>query len=278
MPLSRLNELLNSKRPLIMGVLNVTPDSFSDGGQFNTLEQALQQAETMINEGTDILDIGGESTRPGAAPVSVEEELDRTIAVIDALATRFDVALSIDTSTPAVMKAAAAAGVDLINDVRALKREGALEAAVKTQLPVCLMHMQGEPTNMQENPNYQDVINDVQAFLDERVAACQQAGIPKERLLLDPGFGFGKTLTQNYQLLAHLDRFHVFGLPLLVGMSRKSMIGQLVDQPVDHRLAGSLALATLAMTQGAKILRVHDVFETKQAAQVTQFYLEQGQI
>lgn len=267
--------LLNSKRSLIMGVLNTTPDSFSDGGKFRSLDAALRQAEQMIADGVDIIDVGGESTRPGAKPVAVSEELERTIPVLEKLSSRFDCALSIDTSTAEVMEAAFKAGVHLINDVRALQREGALEVATKTGLPVCLMHMQGQPETMQENPDYQDVTQDVIAFLQARIGACVNAGIEQDRLLLDPGFGFGKTLEQNYQLLAQLSQIQSMGYPLLVGMSRKSMIGNVVNQPADKRLGGSIALATLALMKGSSIIRVHDVFETKQASLIVEYFLQQ---
>jgi dihydropteroate synthase len=246
----------------IMGILNVTPDSFSDGGRFNRLDAALQHVEHMIAAGAALIDVGGESTRPGAEPVSVAEELQRVVPVVEAIAARFDVVISVDTSTPEVMTASAAAGAGMINDVRALERPGALEAARATGLPVCLMHRQGEPDMMQLAPRYASVLDEVNADLQSRVEACEEAGIARERLILDPGFGFGKTLEHNLQLFAHLRDLRPSGLPVLVGVSRKSMIGQALDRPVDQRLYGSLALAALATEAGAAILRVHDVAET----------------
>lgn len=246
----------------IMGILNVTPDSFSDGGRFNRLDAALLHVEQMIAAGAALIDVGGESTRPGADPVSVDEELHRVVPVVEAISARFDVVISVDTSTPEVMTASAAAGAGMINDVRALERPGALEAARATGLPVCLMHRQGEPDTMQLAPRYASVLDEVNAYLQARVEACEVAGIARERIILDPGFGFGKTLEHNLQLFAHLRDLRPAGLPVLVGVSRKSMIGQALDRPVDQRLYGSLALAALAVDAGAAILRVHDVAET----------------
>ncbi|MBF0256562.1 MAG: dihydropteroate synthase [Gammaproteobacteria bacterium] len=252
-----------------MGILNVTPDSFSDGGRFTRLDAALRQAERLAAEGAAILDIGGESTRPGAQAVALEEELDRVIPLIERLHAELPLPISIDTSKPEVMRAAVAAGAGLINDVYALRREGALQAAAELGVPVCLMHMQGEPRVMQHNPSYTDLLAEVAAFFDERIGACVQAGIRREQLLLDPGFGFGKTLEHNLQLLAHLAEFQRFDLPLLVGISRKSMIGALLDNaPVDQRLYGSLAAAVLAAERGASIIRVHDVGPTVEALKV----------
>jgi dihydropteroate synthase len=252
-----------------MGILNVTPDSFSDGGRFTRLDAALRQAERMAAEGAAILDVGGESTRPGAEAVSVQQELDRVMPLIERLHDELSLPLSIDTSKPEVMRAAVAAGAGLINDVYALRREGALQAAAELAVPVCLMHMQGEPRAMQHNPSYQDLITEVADFFAERIDACLQAGIRREQLLLDPGFGFGKTLAHNLQLLAHLAEFKGLGLPLLVGISRKSMIGALLDNaPVDQRLYGSLAAAVLAAERGADILRVHDVRATVDALKI----------
>lgn len=255
-------------KPVVMGILNVTPDSFSDGGQYNRLDNALFQAEQMLTDGAIILDVGGESTRPGAADVSEQDELQRVIPVITAIRQRFDCIISVDTSKAAVMSAAIQAGADIINDVRALQEPGALEVAAKAGVPVCLMHMQGAPRSMQHAPAYLDVVDDVMQFLLQRVAVCQQAGISKQQLILDPGFGFGKNLNHNYQLLQQLERFVATGLPVLAGMSRKSMIGQLLDVPVNERLAGSLACATIAAIKGAGILRVHDVKETVQSVRV----------
>lgn len=256
---------LDLSRVAIMGVLNVTPDSFSDGGAFLARERAVQRALAMVEEGADIIDVGGESTRPGAQPVSVEQELDRVIPVIEALRAAVAVPLSIDSSKPEVMRAAVAAGAGFINDVRALRAPGALETAAVLGVPVCLMHMQGEPRRMQENPEYGDVLAEVGAFLRARVAACEAAGIARGRLLVDPGFGFGKTLAHNLTLLRRLDELAVPGVPLLVGLSRKSMIGQALGLPVDGRLHASVALALIAVQNGARVVRVHDVRATRDA-------------
>ncbi|WP_288131095.1 dihydropteroate synthase [Microbulbifer sp.] len=259
--------ILDLSRPQIMGILNTTPDSFSDGGSYYAqggldLELALRRAEQICSEGGAIIDIGGESTRPGAATVTEQQELERVVPVVEAIAQRLDVVISVDTSTPAVMRESASAGAGLINDVRALKRDGALEAAADTGLPVCVMHMQGEPGSMQSNPEYTDVVAEVRAFLDERLAACIAAGIPRERVIYDPGFGFGKNDEHNLTLLRRQRELAPEDIPLLVGMSRKSMIGRLLDRPVDERLPGSLALAMLSAQRGAGIIRVHDVAET----------------
>jgi len=260
---------LDLARPRVMGILNVTPDSFSDGGRFLDREAALRQGRALVAEGADILDVGGESTRPGAATVSVQEELDRVIPVIEALAGELPVPLSIDTSKPEVIEAAVAAGASLINDVAALRRPGALAAAGEAGVPVCLMHMQGEPGTMQQQPTYRDVVAEVRDFLAGRVAACEAAGIPRDRLLVDPGFGFGKTLAHNLALLRDLPTLHGLGVPVLVGLSRKSMIGALLDgAPVGERLYGSLAAAVLAVERGAAIVRVHDVAPTVQALRI----------
>lgn len=254
--------------PVVMGILNTTPDSFSDGGKYRQLDRALKQAETMLSDGAIILDIGGESTRPGAAEVSVDEELNRVVPLIEAIRQRFDCVISVDTCKTGVMSAAVQAGADIINDIRALQDDGALQLAASLQVPVCLMHMQGAPRTMQQAPFYDDVLQDVKQFLLQRVAACEQAGITRSQIILDPGFGFGKNLQHNYQLLAELQQFVAYGLPVLAGMSRKSMIGQLLDIPVAERLAGSLACATIATLKGARIIRVHDVKETVHAVQV----------
>jgi dihydropteroate synthase len=262
---------LDLNRPRVMGILNVTPDSFSDGGDFVSPGAALEQARRMAEEGADIIDVGGESTRPGALSVSEEAELERVVPVIEAIASELSVAISIDTSKPAVMRAAVAAGAGMINDVMALQEPGALETARDSGVPVCLMHMQGRPRSMQQNPEYHDVVEEVMSFLRQRAEACVANGIPRERLLLDPGFGFGKLLVHNLQLLGNLNRFKVLGLPLLVGISRKSMIGAILDDaPTDERLYGSLAAAVLAAEQGAAIIRVHDVKPTVQALKVVQ--------
>jgi len=254
--------------PRVMGIVNVTPDSFSDGGAFTSLDAARAQALRLVAEGAAIIDIGGESTRPGAAAVTVEEELERVIPVVASLAPILDVPISVDTSSPAVMTAAAEAGAGLINDVRALRRPGALAAAAATGLPVCLMHMLDEPATMQQAPAYEDVVGEVSAFLAERMARCLDTGIAHERLLVDPGFGFGKDLSHNLRLLDGLPRLVELGAPLLVGLSRKSMIGALTGRAVQERLAGSVAAAVLAVERGARIVRVHDVGATVEALQV----------
>lgn len=264
---------LNLSAPVVMGILNVTPDSFSDGGRFNQRDAALAQARQMVADGAAIIDIGGESTRPGAVPVSPQQELDRVLPVVEALNAELDVVLSLDTSTPAVMTAGAAAGAGLINDVRALTRPGALAAAAATGLPVCLMHTQGEPDVMQDAPSYEDVVAEVEQYLLARLAAAEAAGIARSQLLIDPGFGFGKTDPHNLRLLQELPRLARFGVPLLVGLSRKSLVGRTLSRPVDERLAGSLALAVLAAERGAHIVRVHDVRETVDALRMTRAVL-----
>ena len=251
-----------------MGILNVTPDSFSDGGKFNSLDNALQQAERMIKAGVSIIDIGGESTRPGAPDVSLEEELARVIPTIKAIRAKFDVWISIDTSKAEVMRQAVEAGADVINDVRALQEPGALQVAADANVPICLMHMKGQPRTMQANPSYGDVLQDVEAFLRERVEACEAVGISKEQLILDPGFGFGKTIEHNYHLLAHLEKFHSLGLPVLAGMSRKSMIFKLLDKVPADCMVASVTCATIAAMKGAQIIRVHDVEETLEAMKI----------
>lgn len=265
---------LDLSRPRVMGILNVTPDSFSDGGRFIQRDRAVAQALRMVEEGAALIDVGGESTRPGAADVSVEEELERVIPVIDALADRLPVPISVDTSKPQVMREAVQAGAGLINDVRALREPGALEAAAEAKVPVCLMHMRGAPRAMQQAPVYQDVVGEVKTFLAERVEACLAVGITRERLLIDPGFGFGKTLRHNLLLLRHLASFKELGLPVLVGVSRKSMIGAILDVPVEQRLYGSLGLAVFAALQGAVLLRAHDVGATVQALAACQAVLD----
>lgn len=261
---------LDLSHPHVMGILNVTPDSFSDGGTHNTLVEAVKHANLMINAGATIIDIGGESTRPGAADVSVEEELARVIPTVEAIAQRFEVWISVDTSKPEVIRESARVGAHIINDIRSLTEPGALEAAAETGLPVCLMHMQGQPKTMQDAPKYTDVFADVERFFIEHIVRCERAGIAKDKLLLDPGFGFGKNLSHNYELLARLGEFHHFGLPLLVGMSRKSMVGQLLNVGPTERLNGSLACAVIAAMQGAQIIRVHDVKETVEALRVVE--------
>lgn len=252
-----------------MGILNLTPDSFSDGGRFLDRDVALAHAREMVEAGAAFIDIGGESTRPGAQPVSAEEEMARVVPVIEVLAGEIDVPISIDTSKPAVMLEAVAAGAGMINDVMALQAPGALAAAVETAVPVCLMHMQGQPRSMQKAPSYTDVVAEVGQFLAERMQACLAAGLPRSRILLDPGFGFGKTLAHNLSLLKHLRTFAALDAPMLVGISRKSMIGALLDDaPVQARIPGSLSAAVLAVMQGAAIIRTHDVRETVDALKV----------
>ena len=254
-----------------MGVLNVTPDSFSDGGDYRDSQRAIEQGLAMVAAGADIIDVGGESTRPGAMPPGVAAELDRVIPVVRGLRAASNLLISVDTSEPEVMLAAIAAGADMLNDVRALSGPGALAAAAAAGVPVCLMHMQGTPETMQREPRYEDVVGEVLAFLTRRVAACVAAGLPRESLILDPGFGFGKALEHNLALLSRLDILVALGLPVLVGLSRKSMIGQLVADPhgvPSDRLGGSLALALVARAQGARIVRVHDVGPTVQAFRV----------
>lgn len=256
---------LDLNRPAVMGILNVTPDSFSDGGLFFDRNQAIAHAVRMVEEGADIIDVGGESTRPGAQPVSPQEEADRVLPVIEALARRVSVPISIDTSKPEVMRAAVAAGAGFINDVRALREPGALDTAAALGVPVCLMHMQGEPRTMQDDPQYRDVVAEVCDFLAARLAAAEAAGVPRERLLVDPGFGFGKTVEHNLELLRGLRAFTVLGAPVLVGLSRKSMIGKLLGLAVGERLHASVALALIAVQNGARVVRVHDVKPTVEA-------------
>ena len=259
---------LHEGRTKIMGILNLTPDSFSDGGDWLAVPAAVNRALEMQQQGADIIDIGGESTRPGAAAVSVQQELDRVIPVIEALTTQLDVPVSIDTSKPEVMSAAVAAGAAMINDVCALRHEGAMAMAASLSVPVCLMHMQGEPRIMQDAPRYDDVVVEVQQFLTERAAQCEASGIKKEHIVLDPGFGFGKTLQHNISLFKALPELLASGYPLLVGVSRKSMIGQITGKDVSDRVAGSVSAALLAAMAGASILRVHDVAETCDALKV----------
>lgn len=259
--------------PLIMGILNVTPDSFSDGGRYFDQNAAFQHAAQMVKEGADIIDIGGESTRPGAQPISVQEELDRVIPIIEKVHLAFPIKISIDTSQAAVMQAALQAGATIINDVRALQAPDALTVAANSDAQICLMHMQSTPSTMQINPSYQHVIQDIKLFLQQRVNICINAGINKKRLWLDPGFGFGKNLQHNADLLNHLDELHELGCPILVGLSRKAMIGMALGTPVTERLPASLALATLALTKGAQIFRVHDVAASIQALKMAHVIL-----
>jgi len=262
--------------PCVMGVLNVTPDSFSDGGQFIRPETALRQAGQIVADGAVILDVGGESTRPDAAEVSEQEELDRVIPVIEAVVAEFDIAVSIDTSKPGVMREAVSAGAAMINDVCALQAEGALYTAVELQVPVCLMHMRGDPRTMQAEPQYDDVVAEVTQFLASRVAQCDQAGLSKDLLVVDPGFGFGKTPEQNMELLGNLRQLQEIGCPLLIGVSRKSTLGTITGRDVGDRLAASLAAAVAAVLQGAQIVRAHDVAETVDALSIARCLIETG--
>ncbi|MDA3977816.1 dihydropteroate synthase [Gallibacterium sp. AGMB14963] len=261
---------LDLSQPQVMGILNVTPDSFSDSGKFLALDNALYHAETMLKQGATIIDVGGESTRPMADEVTLNQELDRVIPVVEAIRQRFDCWISVDTSKAEVMREAAKVGMDLINDIRALTEDGALAAAVELDLPVCLMHMQGQPRTMQHNPVYQDVVTEVLDWLLQRAKQCEQAGIRRENVILDIGFGFGKTVEHNYQLLNHLTRFVETGYPVLIGLSRKSMIGNILDKPVDQRVIGSVAGALIAVMKGAQIVRVHDVEATVDALRIWQ--------
>lgn len=267
---------LDMTRCHVMGIVNVTPDSFSDGGKFNRPDVALERARQMVADGAAFIDIGGESTRPGAAPVSVQEELDRVCPVVEAVARELDVVISVDTSAPEVMAEAARLGAGLINDVRALQRDGAPEAAAQASVPVCIMHIQGEPDSMQDNPAYRNVRREVSSFLTERMRVAELAGVRPENIILDPGFGFGKSLEHNLQLLASLEQLRILGHPLLVGMSRKSMLGHITGRDVNERLPGSLAVATISAMKGASIIRVHDVRETVDAVRVVTAVKEAG--
>ena len=272
------SRLLGLDGPAVMGVLNVTPDSFSDGGHFVAVETAVARAREMHAQGAAIIDIGGESTRPGADSVSDQEELDRVLPVIEGVVAELPTLISIDTSKPTVMRAAVAAGAAMVNDVCALQAEGAMAAAVELQVPVCLMHMQGAPRTMQENPVYVDVVSEVAEFLSERVAQCMQSGLGQDKILIDPGFGFGKTAQQNMQLLASLARFRKIECPLLIGISRKSTLGLVTGRDVDDRLAASIAAATAAVLQGALVIRAHDVAATVDAVQVAACLLNNGEL
>jgi dihydropteroate synthase len=263
-----IDRALDLGAPVVMGVLNVTPDSFSDGGRFIAAEAALAQARRMIGEGAAIIDVGGESTRPGAAPASLDEELSRVVPVIEALRRDSPVFISVDTSKPEVMRAAVGAGADIINDVRALNEPGALAAAAELRAGVCLMHMRGDPRTMQAAPCYDDVVTEVRDFLAGRVAACVQSGIGRERLTVDPGFGFGKAAGHNLELLKQLHLLGELGIPVLVGMSRKSLLARITGRGVDERTAGSVALAAIAVLNGARIVRAHDVAATVDAIRV----------
>lgn len=272
------DRIIDLSVPKVMGILNVTPDSFSDGGQFHAgnesgvfriaLDKTLAHAQAMLDGGASIIDVGGESTRPGAQAISEQEEADRVLPVVEAIASRLDVAVSVDTSTPSVMSAAIALGAGLVNDVRALGRAGALEALVLEQAAICLMHMRGQPETMQKEVVYADVVEEVLDFLRSRIDACLKAGIDRERLIVDPGFGFGKTAAHNYQLLRELKRFQTLGLPILIGVSRKSMLGVATGRAVDQRLAAGIAAAMVALGQGAAIIRTHDVAQTVDAINI----------
>jgi dihydropteroate synthase len=259
---------LDLSRCHVMGILNVTPDSFSDGGYFNSREAALVRARQMVSDGASFIDVGGESTRPGATEVSTQEELDRVCPVVEAIAKELDTVISVDTSNPVVMAETARLGAGLINDVRALQREGAPDVAAKAGIPVCIMHIQGEPDTMQDDPRYRNVRREVSSFLTERMRVAEQAGIRADNIILDPGFGFGKSVEHNYQLLATLEQLHILGHPLLVGVSRKSMLGAVTGRDVNERLPASLAAATISALKGASILRVHDVRETVDAVRI----------
>ena len=270
MKLTAKTKTLDLSSPQIMGILNFTPDSFSDSGQFFQLDKALVQVETMLQQGASIIDIGGESTRPMAEEVTLEQELERVIPLVEAVRQRFDCWISVDTSKARVMQEAANAGMDLINDIRALREPNALQTAVQLGLPVCIMHMQGQPRTMQLNPHYDDVVTDVLKFMQQRTEQCLTSGIKKENLLWDPGFGFGKSVQHNYRLLQQLSVFCEQGYPILAGISRKSMIGAVLDKTVEQRMVGSVSAALIAAMKGACILRVHDVGETADALKIWQ--------
>lgn len=274
MKLQANNKVLDLSQPQIMGILNFTPDSFSDKGQFFQLDKALAQAEKMLNEGAAIIDIGGESTRPNAEEVSEQEELDRVVPLVEAVSTRFDCWISVDTSKAAVMRESAKVGMDLINDIRALQEPHALQTAVELALPTCIMHMQGQPRTMQQNPQYENVVLAVLEFLQNRTALCLQAGMKAENMIWDLGFGFGKTVQHNYKLLQQQAIFAAQGYPILSGLSRKSMIGAVLDKPVEQRLMGSVTAALLAAQHGASILRTHDVAETADALKIWQAMIQ----
>lgn len=268
---------LSRQRPHVMGILNVTPDSFSDGGRHHGLDRALRHAETMLAQGASVIDVGGESTRPGATPVSVAEEMDRVLPVVERLVSNLGALVSVDTSAPEVMTEASARGAGLINDVRALRRPGALEAACESGLPVCIMHMEGEPDTMQQNPAYDRPIEKaVAGFLRQRLESCRAAGLDRSRLIVDPGFGFAKTLSHNLRLMNRLEYLQTLGYPMLVGTSRKGMIGRVLSREVDERLHGGLALTALAVSRGAWIIRTHDVAASVDAVRMTQAVLEEG--
>lgn len=256
--------------PIVMGILNITPDSFSDGGIYNRYDYALKHTASMVSHGAAIIDIGGESTRPGASEISLQQELDRIIPIIEAVTNSFDILVSVDTSKAVVMTEAAKIGAHIINDIRSLHEPGALKAAAETELPICITHTLGQPKIMRQTPNYKNVVTEVKQYLSDEIKRCEAVGITKNRLIIDPGFGFGKNLVHNYQLLAKLNKFHDLGVPLLAGISRKSMIGKLFDPPLKERLIGSITCAVIAATQGVQIIRAHDVKETVQAMKIVQ--------
>ncbi len=267
---------LDLSKPCVMGIVNVTPDSFSDGGKFNTTEKAIEHALQLVEEGAEILDIGGESTRPGATPVPLDEELKRVIPVIEGLRD-VGVPLSIDTYKPQVMQAAITAGADIVNDVCALREPQALEIVAASKAGVCLMHMQGRPQTMQADPQYDDVVSEVRNFLKARLDAAEQAGIDRSRIVLDPGFGFGKRTAHNLTLLNHLNDIQALGLPLLIGLSRKSVLGQVVGSSVDERIHASIAASVVSVMKGANIVRVHDVKPTIDALKIVQAVMNEKQ-
>ena len=273
---SKLEALLAERRPLVMGVVNVTPDSFSDGGRYLKVDAAVKRALSMVEEKVDIVDVGGESTRPGAKPVSEETELKRVVPVIQKIREESEVCISVDTSTPEVMRQAALVGCDVINDVRSLTREGALDAAAESGLAVCLMHMKGEPSQMQNNPTYENLIDEIRDFFRERISACDHAGIKRKQLLIDPGFGFGKTALHNLELVNRLRHFKRFGLPILIGVSRKSTIKKILGGNNENLKIASVAAALIASLNGADVLRVHDVTETVAALRVAQSIVEES--
>ncbi|MFC0448510.1 dihydropteroate synthase [Rhodococcus jostii] len=272
----RLLTALAHDVPVVCGIVNVTPDSFSDGGRYLDTSAAVEHGLSLVAEGAGLLDVGGESTRPGSRPPSVSDEIDRVVPVIDALARRTAVPISVDTSRPEVMREAVAAGATLINDVRALRVRGALRAAAELQVPVCLMHMQGDPESMQKAPTYTDVVGEVRRFLVARITACLEAGIPSSHILVDPGFGFGKSLTHNLELLSELHQIADLDLPVMAGLSRKGMVGAITGRDVDQRLAGSVAAALVAAQNGAAVLRVHDVAATVDAVSVLRALVYRG--
>lgn len=267
------NKSLDLSRPHVMAILNVTPDSFSDGGKYDSIDLAMAQVEKMLAAGVSIIDVGGESTRPGAPEVSLEEELKRVIPVVQAIREKYDVWISVDTSKAEVMRQSVAAGADLINDIRSLTEPGALEVAAEANVPVCIMHMKGQPKTMQQNPQYNDLMQEVEEFLTERISACESAGIARENIILDPGFGFGKTVEHNYHMLANLEKFHKYGLPVLAGLSRKSMIFKVLDKPAAECTNASVVCATVAAMKGAQIIRVHDFEETLEAMKLVEMTL-----